>query len=149
VETSDVNINFEGRLYTQNNGIKYQTKSVPFYDPFYIGVADYVSFIEPLESLTDPTLTEGEASLLTKILSAKSDKSFTGAAFAEHYCILYPSSYGSLTSILDPNGFENLSSFTTFLFDYERADASIVEYRMYYLTNPTTQAADFTFTFKF
>lgn len=59
----------------------------------------------------------------------------------------YPSAYAALTSILDPNGFEILSSFTVSTKSITGLDATTQSYRVYELTTPTTQSG-FSCTFK-
>lgn len=88
---------------TDNDSV---TKSleINFYDPYYYGVSNI--------NIND--LSESNILIMTKDISQKSAKkySFSTDLTNGEYCILaYPKEYGQLKSILDPNGFENLTSF--------------------------------------
>lgn len=73
--------------------------SLSFYAPFYYGVSDKA------------TLEEADIKALTKLIEGKGNKTFKFTGSAVYSVIAYPKSYGKFTSILDPNGFENLSAF--------------------------------------
>lgn len=73
--------------------------ALSFYSPFYYGISDKA------------TLEESDIKGLTKLLEAKGNKTFKFTGSAVYSVIAYPKSYGKFTSILDPNGFENLSAF--------------------------------------
>lgn len=74
------------------------TSSVSFIIPYYYGVSADAS-------LTDPTT-------LTEDLSSKGNKTYKFTANEKYFYLAYDYSYGSLTSILDATGFENLGNFT-------------------------------------
>ncbi|MCQ2086444.1 MAG: hypothetical protein MJZ37_00010 [Bacilli bacterium] len=74
------------------------TYSVSFIIPYYYGVSADAS-------LTDPTT-------LTEDLSSKGNKTYKFTANEKYFYLAYDYSYGSLTSILDATGFENLGNFT-------------------------------------
>jgi hypothetical protein len=72
--------------------------SVSFVIPYYYGVSANAS-------LSDPTT-------LTEDVSSKGNKTYKFTASEQYFYFAYDYSYGSLTSILDANGFENLGNFT-------------------------------------
>lgn len=74
------------------------TSSVSFVIPYYYGVSANAS-------LSDPTT-------LTEDVSSKGNKTYKFTASEQYFYFAYDYSYGSLTSILDANGFENLGNFT-------------------------------------
>lgn len=70
-----------------------------FYEPFYYGVSE------------KSVLEESDIKGLTKLIEAKGNKTFKFTGNAVYSIIAYPKSHGKLSSILDPNGFENLTAF--------------------------------------
>ena len=74
------------------------------------------------------------------------NKTTTTSPSSEVYYFAYPSSYGSLTSILDTNGFETLSDYTKRTENITGLDASSQEYFIYEFNNLTTQT-DFNNTY--
>lgn len=62
--------------------------------------------------VTNDTLTAAVVSGLTALKEGKSNKSLSYTATAQHGVLAYPKTYGSLTHILDPNGYENISGWT-------------------------------------
>lgn len=90
----------------------------------------------------------GIVASLTKVVRASTaNVAVTSSPTSEHFYFCYPDAYGVLTSILDPNGFETISSYTSRLVNITGLDATSQSYRVYELTLPTTQVA-FTNTFK-
>lgn len=84
---------------------------------------------------------------LTKSISVKSDKTFSFTTNNNFIYFAYPASYGSLTSIKDSNGFENISGFdkiTTQL----AVESGAVDYIIYQSKAPSTQS-NFVLTFKY
>lgn len=84
---------------------------------------------------------------LTKTISAKSDKTLSFTTNNNFIYFAYPASYGSLTSIKDANGFENISGFdkiTTKL----AVESGAVDYIIYQSKTPSTQS-NFVLTFKY
>lgn len=72
-----------------------------FVDPYYYGVvADGASITSDL--------VKG----LTKDVKVKGSKSYSYTTSGDCMVIAYPASYGELKSALDPNAFENITSFT-------------------------------------
>ena len=104
--------------------------------PMYIG---NISNLNP---------TETDIKAMTKLIKVKGNQSNSYTISSSRFCFAYPSSYGNLTSILDPNGFEMLSSFTKTTSNYTMLDGLSVGYSIYTLNIPTTQN-NFTVTYKF
>lgn len=87
---------------------------------------------------------------LTKLIQTKSNKSVTlnGGGYI-YFC--YPSSYPDLTSILDQNGFEQITAFTKYTADVTSTGLSgnwTENYKIYKLNNTTT-ANSWTYQFKY
>ena len=75
------------------------TKSYSFVDPYYIGATDDIPTADTVVTLTE-------------IVEAKSNKTKKVNAVDQYVVYAYPASYGSLSSIIDGNGFENLTDYT-------------------------------------
>ena len=112
---------------------------VIWYSPFYYGSGA-------------AGLTVAQLQALTKQVTSQSTKIYTFNPSTEVMYIAYPATYGTLSSILDPNGFETIAdwtlrveSFTNNSPDYEGATVS---YNVYEFDNLTTQT-DFEITFIF
>ena len=105
------------------------TKSYSFVDPYYIGATDDIP-------TADTVLT------LTELIEAKSNKTKKVTAADQYVVYAYPSSYGSLTSIIDGNGFENLT-------DYTKISLTIngVAYNCYHTTGKKSMT-NFSYTYK-
>ena len=113
----------EGKQYST-------TKSYSFVDPYYIGATDNIP-------TADTVLT------LTELIEAKSNKTKKVTAADQYVVYAYPASYGNLTSIIDGNGFENLT-------DYTKISLTIngVAYNCYHTTGKKSMA-DFSYTYKY
>ena len=130
------------RIIAQNTQDTYFQRSfyVTWYDPFYYGSGA-------------KGLTVGQIQQLTKHIVNRSDKTWNFNPSSQVYYFAYPKSYGLLSSILDPNGFEIKSDFDvrteTFTTNgtYFRNTVP-VEYYVYEFKNLTTQT-NFVITFKF
>lgn len=105
------------------------TKTVEFIVPFYYGNSD----TDTISALTG----------LTKDLSKKGSKTYTYTASNKYLCILYPSSYGTLSSIKDSNNFENIGNFNT-----DTVTIGDDTYR-YYITKEGKTVSNFKFVFSF
>jgi hypothetical protein len=71
---------------------------------------------------------------LTKIIAGKANRSVLFNGVDKYFIIGYPSSYGTLSSIKDGNGFEKITDFETFLEDVTSIGKDnnwTVEYRFY------------------
>ena len=84
-----------------------------------------------------------ESGTLTKLVRVKGNYTYSNITCTNDSVIFkYPSSYGDLKSILDPNGFENLSSFTK-----TTETINSVSYNVY--TSGKATLSGFSYTFKF
>jgi hypothetical protein len=86
------------------------------------------------------------AGLTKSVRASTASVAVTSSPTAEHFYFCYPSAYAALTSILDKNGFETISSYTVRSVTITGLDGNPVSYRVYELTVPTTQVS-FTNTF--
>jgi hypothetical protein len=102
--------------------------------PFYYGVGA-------------ASLTGAGIAALTKDIRTNSNSiAVSFSPTAQKIYFAFPTGYGALTSILDPNGFEMISAFTARTVSITGLDATSQTYRVYELTTATTQVA-FTCTF--
>lgn len=93
-------------------------------------------------------LTAAQVAALTKnIVVESTSKAVTYTASNQVFYFAYPASYGVLTSILDPNGFEIISGFTLRVETITGLDGNAVSYNIYELDNPVTQT-NYVVTFK-
>ena len=106
-----------------------KTSTVKFVSPYYCGTTDDVP-------TADTILT------LTELVEAKGSKTRTITCANKHVVIAYPASYGKLTSILDGNGFENLTDYTNI-----QETINGVSYEIYYTTGKKT-LTNFKYTYK-
>ena len=106
-----------------------KTSTVKFVSPYYCGTTDDVP-------TADTILT------LTELVEAKGSKTRTITCANQHVVIAYPASYGKLTSILDGNGFENLTDYTNI-----QETINDVSYEIYYTTGKKT-LTNFKYTYK-
>ena len=96
--------------------------NIKFVNPMYVGVA---------------------SGTLTKLVRVKGNYTYSNITCTNDNVVFkYPASYGNLTSILDPNGFENLSSFTK-----TTETINSVAYNVY--TSGKATLNGFSYTFKF
>ena len=110
--------------------------SYTFVYPYYVG-----------SGMTD--LLDTEIVLLEKVIQTAQTnytKTFTANA-GEVFYIAYPDSISALTSILDVNNFETISSWTQSFEDLACLDGSIQPYRVYTFQNPVAEG-DYQYTFK-
>ena len=124
-------------LVTVSDGFKSATASrtFSFVYPFYYGVGA-------------KNLTTEQVQALTKVVETKGNKSVTTSPNSEVYYFAYPANYGSLNSILDPNGFETIGGYTKRTENMTMLDGSTQSYFIYEFNSLTSQT-DFTNTFKF
>lgn len=110
-------------------GNKSTSKTIEFILPFYYGASD----------TTDVTSLEG----LKEDLSKKGQKVYKITTANQHMTIVYDSSYGNLTSILDANNFELIQGWikTTKVIDGQSYNV--------YVADIKTIDTDAQFTFKF
>ena len=124
------NTSFKVRIYdVTDKYVDLGAKTYEFVNATYCGVLDNI----PNET-SIPTLT--------KLIRKKAEYVGTYNAVNQYIVFAYPSEYGDLTSILDQNGFENIT-------DYTKINLTIntVEYAVYYTTGKKT-LTNFKYTFK-
>lgn len=92
------NTTFKAVVSDSQGKTSQSTSSVSFVIPYYYGVSNNGSLADP--------------STLTEDISSKGNKTYKFTASEQYFYLAYDYSYGSLTSILDANGFENLGNFT-------------------------------------
>ena len=102
-----------------------------------------VSFILPFYYGKSASTTIADFTGLTKSVTAKGQKQFKFTTNNEHMVFAYDSSYGNLTSILDPNSFEVISGWTK-----KSLTVGGFTYNVYVADSATTDI-DAQFTFKF
>jgi len=130
-QVDDTLVDGNGPTTVQSNTVSY-----PFVYPYYYG-ADV------------PGLTAAQVAALTKsVISSNSNLTvnFT-AANGDVFYFAYPASYGALTSILDPNGFETLPDWTLTTANITGLDGNAVSYRIYEFNNPVV-AGSTSYTFR-
>ena len=112
------------------------TSALNFYYPYYYGVVNDGVAI-------DQDIVKG----LTKDVSAKGQKAYTFTSDNQRMVIAYPKSYGALKSILDPNGFEQLGTFTRTEVSVTGLDGTAQTYYVY--ANGANTNTNFKMTFKY
>lgn len=132
--TGDSSVTYQAEVTdgTQTNS---SYKTYNFVYPYYHGTGA-------------PGLTPSEIQNLTKLIESKSDKTVSESPSSEVYYFAYPSSYGSLSTILDENGFDITSDFTETVETFSANDGTNQDYYVYEFNNTTTQT-DFEITYKY
>lgn len=111
------------------------TVSVTFVYPYYWGVVD-----------SDTTIDENTVLGLTKSVSSKGAKSVSYTADNSKMVFAYPSSYGSLGKITDPNNFDVTDTFTQTTLSVTGTDGTAQSYYVYTADTASTVSG---FTMKF
>ena len=106
-----------------------KTSTVKFVSPYYCGITNDVPTADTIVALTE-------------LVETKGSKTRTITCANKHVVIAYPASYGKLTSILDGNGFENLTDYTNI-----QETINSVSYEVYYTTGKKT-LTNFKYTYK-
>ncbi len=107
-----------------------------FVYPYYVG-ADVSGLLEADIILLEKIIQTAQTSY-TKVFTADA---------GDVFIIAYPDTISPLTSILDVNSFETISSWTQSFFDLACLDGSTQSYRVYEFQNPVA-AGDYQYTFK-
>ena len=110
--------------------------SFNFVYPYYHGVMDK----REVES--------ADVVALTKVVQAKGNKTFTYTSANKYMVIAYPSSYGELKSILDPNKFENVKGFELKTVQVTGLDGTSQEYNVY-VANDRSNVSGYNMTFNY
>lgn len=118
------------------NVVSKNTAGWNFVYPYYIGVC-----AEDAEINED--LVEG----LTKKIETKGNKSNTFDCDYQRMVFAYPKSHGALKSVLDPNNFEILGSFTRYEVSVTGLDGTAQTYYVY--VNGASTVSSFTVNFKY
>ena len=129
------NTSFSGIVSDSQNSVTATGGSFTFVDPFFWGV------VAPETPVTSEMVTG-----LTKVVQTKGSKTFTYTTNNQCMVIAYPASYGDLKSALDPNKFENISSYTKTTLDVTVTSGS-VSYNVY--VKEASTASDFAITYSF
>jgi len=119
----------------ENSTVTANSSAFTFVDPFYYGVV-----------ATGTAMTSDTVKALTKSVTAKGTKTFTYTTNNNCMVIAYPKSYGELKSALDPNKFENISSYTQSTVTVACASGD-VEYYVYVKTPSTADGFAITYSF--
>jgi hypothetical protein len=130
--------------YTDASGINSSTTySVKVYDSKPNTVSSSISFnyIYPMYigNVDNSNPTESDIKGMTKKLVVKGNQSLSYTVSNSRFCFAFPSLYGNLISIKDPNNFEMISTFTKTTSNFTMLDGLSVSYNIYTLTMPTTQ----------
>lgn len=118
------------------NVVSKSTAAWNFVYPYYIGVCAE-------DTAINEELIEG----LTKKVEVKGNKSNTFNCDYQRMVFAYPKSYGALKSILDPNNFEILGSFTQHEVSVTGLDGTAQTYYAY--VNGASTVSTFTVNFKY
>lgn len=92
--------------------------------------------------------TSNEITALTKLVRVKNDLAQLFTVDNKYIVYAYPSSFGDLTSIIDSNGFENITDFTKTTIEVTTTTGYNTTYNVY-TTNSKKTVDNFKFTFKF
>ena len=103
------------------------TTALNFYYPYYYGIVEE-------DATIDSYLIQ---EVLNKQIDVKSNKTYTFSPRNQRIVIAYPSEYGMLKSILDPNGFEQIASFNRVEIEMPCLDNTMQMYYVYY-NKPST-----------
>ena len=126
---------------TNSNSVAMATAyfTVTWYSPFYYGVGAAALSVANLQALT-------------KQVVAKANHTYTFNPTSQKMYYAYPASYGTLSSIIDPNGFNITADWTlstpTFTNNPTNYNGGSVTYNVYEYNNLTTQTS-FNVTFNF
>lgn len=92
------------------------------------------------------SITSSDIISLSKTLTGKSNRTIPYTHNDKRMIFAYPSSYGTLTSIIDQNGFENINGFDTKVLLVNNNGTS--DYRIY-VSKDLNTITNFSMTFKF
>ena len=107
-----------------------------FVVPYFYGILD-----------TNTTPASADITNKTKAVASKGNKTYSFTCTAKFPFIAYPASYGNLKSILDGNGFENLTDFTKHTVTLSITSGN-VSYNVY-IKNSAATVTNFAYTFKY
>lgn len=130
------NTTFTARVTDTTSSYNGGNVSFNFVYPYYHGVMDK----REVES--------ADVVALTKVVQAKGNKTFTYTSNNKYMVIAYPSSYGALRSILDPNKFENVNGFELKKVQVTGLDGTSQEYNVY-VANERSNVSGYNMTFNY
>ena len=107
--------------------------SLNFYNPYYFGKTN--------KEIVD--VTEVDILAMTQVVNKKDNQKHKYTMSDERAVFVYDKTYGDLTSALDPNNFENLSSFSKVEMTIDGVLCNV------YIQSEKCYCADFEYTFKF
>ena len=128
VEDFSTDTTIKAIVYDTSSNVP-KTSTVKFVNPYYCGTTDDIPTADTIVALTE-------------LVESKGSKTRTVTCSNKHVVIAYPASYGKLTSILDGNGFENLTDYTNI-----QETINDVSYEIYYTTGKKT-LTNFKYTYK-
>ena len=128
VEDFSTDTTIKAIVYDTSSNVP-KTSTVKFVSPYYCGTTNDVPTADTIVALTE-------------LVETKGSKTRTITCANKHVVIAYPASYGKLTSILDGNGFENLTDYTNI-----QETINSVSYEVYYTTGKKT-LTNFKYTYK-
>ncbi len=119
-----------------NNSYTAKTGSFNFIYPYYVGVC------EVNDEITE-TLIKG----LTKQIEAKGSKTISYTTNNQKMVFAYPSSYGNINKILDPNSFDVTNTFNKTVISIIGLDGTAQNYYVY--TNSASTVTNFNMKFNY
>lgn len=120
-----------------NTTSKSSTTNIEFAAPTYYGVLDIGNVNETnIKNLTKRIRKEAD------------DNNLSFSPTLQRYIYAYPTSYGDLTQIIDPNGFNITAGFDKSVISFTLSDASSESYNVYVSNSDTTQTS-FQIDFKY
>lgn len=105
------------------------TITATFVRPMYIG---YVAGTITADTITASDVT---GSTMTKLIKSKGSCTQALTFTSGRYVFAYPAEYGNLSTILDPNSFDNTGSFTQKTLTINCLDGTDVSYYVYIFNN--------------
>lgn len=136
ITSNTSNSYFKVIVYDGTTNVTANTNSFTFVYPYYYGVIN-----------NDAEINETLIKSLTKQVVAKGNKTYSYSPNFQKMVIAYPKSYGVLKSILDPNGFEQMASFTLTELNIVGLDGTPQPYYVY--SNGASTNTNFNMTFKY
>lgn len=118
-----------------NNIIGANAQAINFVYPYYFGVIDENAII-------DGNTIKG----LNKVIEIKKDQSYIYTSNNQHMVFAFPKAYGSLTQIVDANGFILTATFDVEEVDVECLDGTTQSYYVY--KNGASTISNYNITFK-
>lgn len=137
VEVNSINKQLTATITdASNNSYTAKTSSFNFIYPYYVGVC------EVNDEITE-TLIKG----LSKRIEAKGSKSISYTTNNQKMVFAYPSSYGNIVKILDPNSFDVTNTFNKTAISIIGLDGTAQNYYVY--TNSASTVTNFAMKFNY